>query len=90
MLQLPLAPELGRPAAVAGLGPAFISSRRLPVAVDEEDVPVGDVDGAIAALLCDLEIPIEIGNAFFIKLRYNILHTRLVNATEKPKLNAKK
>ncbi|MFQ6108132.1 MAG: citryl-CoA lyase [Candidatus Aminicenantales bacterium] len=48
---------------------------RIARAVEEElavlldrSLPI-NVDGAIAALLCDLEIPVEVGNAFFIIAR---------------------
>jgi len=48
---------------------------RIAQAVEEElaallgkSLPI-NVDGAIAALLCELEIPVEIGNAFFIIAR---------------------
>lgn len=48
---------------------------RIARAVEEELAVLLDrslplnVDGAIAALLCDLEIPVEVGNAFFIIAR---------------------
>ena len=45
-----------------------------------------NVDGAIAALLCDLDIPNELANAFFIMARVPglVAHIREEMATQKP------
>jgi citrate synthase len=59
-----LAEELG----VAGQGVAMIRAFHDQFLSMGKNLPI-NVDGAIAALLIDLEIPPEIGNAFFIMAR---------------------
>ncbi len=59
-----LAEELG----VAGDGVKMISGIQQAIAKSGKDLPI-NVDGAIAALLVDLDMPRELANAFFIMAR---------------------
>ncbi|OGO19386.1 MAG: citryl-CoA lyase [Chloroflexi bacterium RBG_16_48_8] len=59
-----LAKELG----VAGQGVQMIEALHKHFHAIGKDLPI-NVDGALAAILVDLEIPPEIGNAFFIMAR---------------------
>ncbi len=59
-----LAVELG----IADEGVAMITAFRKALHESGKDLPI-NVDGAIAAVLIDLEIPRELANAFFIMAR---------------------
>lgn len=61
---LALAGELG----IAGKGVAAVRALEAAFAASGRPLPV-NVDGAIAALLIDLEVPRELANAFFIMAR---------------------
>jgi citrate synthase len=59
-----LAEDLG----IAGKGVAMLRALRAAMAASGVDLPI-NVDGALAALLVDLDLPSELANAFFIMAR---------------------
>jgi citrate synthase len=76
-----LAEELG----VAGDGVAMLKALKQAIADTGKDLPI-NVDGAIAALLIDLDIPHELANAFFIMARVPGLVAHVVEeqTTQRP------
>jgi len=75
------AEELG----VAGDGVKMITSIQQAIARSGKDLPI-NVDGAIAALLVDLEMPQELANAFFIMARVPglVAHVYEEQAAQRP------
>jgi len=76
-----LAEELG----VAGDGVAMLKALKQAIADTGKDLPI-NVDGAIAALLIDLDMPHELANAFFIMARVPGLVAHVVEeqTTQRP------
>jgi citrate synthase len=76
-----LAEELG----VAGEGVALLQNMRASLAAAGIDLPI-NVDGAIAALLIDLQVPRQLANAFFIIARVPglVAHVHEEQTRERP------
>ena len=76
-----LAEELG----LGGNAVNFIITVKEVLGEEGKDLPI-NVDGAIAALLVDLKIPVEYANAFFIMARVPgiVAHVYEEKATQKP------
>lgn len=77
--------DLGEGAAIAGPGVEMIRSVRKALAESGVDLPI-NVDGAIAALLLDLQMPSDIANAFFIMARVPglVAHIHEERSRERP------
>jgi citrate synthase len=74
--------ELARELGIARYGVAMLEAIQEALAEETKDLPI-NVDGAIAAILVDLEIPSAMANAFFILARVPGLVAHIVEEQQR-------